>query len=770
MKKLLVLLFLLTVKGVFAQNIQIKGVVKFDDGTAAEFANVVLQTKDSIFVTGTTADLKGSFSLEKIAKGNYLLVLSSIGYENNIIDLEGLSASVDLGELNLRSATIDLGNVTVTASSIANKSDRKILFPTERQLKTSTNGVALLQSMMLPRIQIDPMKNTISLVGQGNIQLRINGVEVTNSDLVALQPHDIVRVEYIESPGLRYGNADAVLNYITRRHESGGSVSMDLMQSPHLMFAQDQVSAKFNSKKSEFGLNYDFWARDFFEYWRTNEEVFSFEDNTKMHRYEKGKPGRATEQGHSASLNYNYQEPEKYYFNATMRLYAYMQPHIDFKSNLYTIERPDHVVEMSDLTDNGTYRPSLDLYYQRQLKNKQSFVLNLVGTYMRTNEKRSYSEVWNNIPVTQINTDVEGNKYSLIGEAIYEKEFETGRLSAGGKHTQALADNSYMGANPIDTRMKQAESYLYTEYQGKIKRLTYSAGVGLSRSWFKQDGQDDYETFLFRPRLSLHYGFSNRFYMRAKGELANVPPSLSELSAVTQSIDSLLTQRGNPELSPYKMYKLDFDTEYRFGKFSLVGNLTYINMSDPVMETTYRENGTFIRTYENQERMQKIWSSITLKTAPWWDILQFSLTGGLNHYISEGQTYRHNYSNWFYRGQVMAQYKNFMALFDIQSRWNNFFGETLTGGENMHRLMVTYRYKNIQAGLMVMNPFVDDYKRVNENWNQYTSNTRSNFVNESSRAFILKFAWNFNFGRKYGSVRKKVYNEDSNSGVMSVGK
>ena len=118
----------------------------------------------------------------------------------------------------------------------------------------------------------------------------------------------------------------------------------------------------------------------------------------------------------------------------------------------------------------------------------------------------------------------------------------------------------------------------------------------------------------------------------------------------------------------------------------------------------------------------------------------------------------------------MAQYKNFMALFDIQSRWNNFFGETLTGGENMHRLMVTYRYKNIQAGLMVMNPFVDDYKRVNENWNQYTSNTRSNFVNESSRAFILKFAWNFNFGRKYGSVRKKVYNEDSNSGVMSVGK
>ena len=278
---LLSLFFPLTL---FAQGIRVKGTAKdASDKAAVEFVNVVLRTTDSLLVTGISTDDKGAFTLEKIQKGDYLLILSAVGYDDNIIELDKLHASVDLGDIYMEPASVDLGDVTVTASSIVNKADRKIVFPTENQLKVSTNGVNLLRSMMLPRIEVDPMTNAVSLTGQGELQLRINGVEATNSDLIALQPQDIVRIEYIENPGLRYGKAEAVLNYITRRHESGGSVNLDLMQSPHVLFAQDHLSAKFNHKRSEFGLSYDLWARDFFEYWRTNEEVFRFEDQTELH-------------------------------------------------------------------------------------------------------------------------------------------------------------------------------------------------------------------------------------------------------------------------------------------------------------------------------------------------------------------------------------------------------------------------------------------------------------------------------------------------------
>lgn len=765
---LLSLFFPLTL---FAQDIRVKGTAKdASDKAAVEFVNVVLRTTDSLLVTGISTDDKGAFTLEKIQKGDYLLILSAVGYDDNIIELDKLHASVDLGDIYMEPASVDLGDVTVTASSIVNKADRKIVFPTENQLKVSTNGVNLLRSMMLPRIEVDPMTNAVSLTGQGELQLRINGVEATNSDLIALQPQDIVRIEYIENPGLRYGKAEAVLNYITRRHESGGSVNLDLMQSPHVLFAQDHLSAKFNHKRSEFGLSYDLWARDFFEYWRTNEEVFRFEDQTELHRYEEGKPGRASELGHNFSFNYNYQNPDKSYLNVTARMFAYKQPHTDFKSDLYTLERPGYVVEMSDLTDKKTYRPSLDIYYQQKLKNEQSLIFNVVGTYIRSNEDREYGEYWQETPITQVHTNVEGNKYSVIGEAIYEKNFKNGKLSAGIKHIQAISNNEYTETNTYKTKMKQADSYAYAEYQGRAQKLTYSVGVGMNRSWYKQEGQDDYETYVLQPRLSLHYAFSDHFYMRAKGELSNCPPSLSELSAVTQSIDSLLVQRGNPELSPYKLWKLDYDTEYKWGRFSLLGSLSYSNMPNPVMEETTRENGLFVRSFANQKRMQKIHSFLTFRTGPWWNILQLSLTGGVNHYISEGHTYSHRYTNWYYRAQVMAQYKGWMGMFGIQSRWNDFFGETLVGGENMHHLMLAYNYKNIQVGLIVINPFMDNYKTENENWNQYASSIRSNYINESSRVFLLKFAWNFNFGRKYDTVRKKISNSDSNSGVMSVGK
>lgn len=770
MKEVLLSLIFLPLT-LFAQDIRIKGTTKdASDKAAVAFVNVVLRTTDSLLVTGISTDDKGAFTLEKIQKGDYLLILSAVGYDDSVIELDKLYASVDLGDIYMEPASVDLSDVTVTASSIVNRADRKIIFPTENQLKVSTNGVNLLRSMMLPRVEVNPMTNAVSLTGQGELQLRINGVEATNTDLIALQPQDIVRIEYIENPGLRYGKAEAVLNYITRRHESGGSVNLDLMQSPHVMFAQDHLSAKFNHKRSEFGLSYDFWARDFFEYWRTNEEVFRFEDQTELHRYEEGKPGRASEQGHNFSFNYNYQNPDKSYLNVTARMYAYKQPHIDFRSDLYTLERPGYIVEMSDLTDKKTYRPSLDIYYQQQLKNEQNLIFNVVGTYIRSNEDREYGEYWQETPITQVHTNVEGNKYSVIGEAVYKKNFKNGKLSAGLKHTQAISDNSYMGANVYTTKMKQADSYAYAEYQGRVQKLTYTLGVGLNRSWYKQEGQNDYEAYVFQPRLSLNYAFSDRFYMRAKGELTNIPPSLSELSAVTQSIDSLLMQRGNPNLSPYKIWKLNYDTEYKWSEFSLLGSLSYMNMPNPVMEVTSRENGLFVRSYLNQKRMQKILSSITLRTAPLWNILQLSLTGGVNYYISEGQNYLHKYTNWYYRAQVMAQYKGWMGLFGIQSLWNDFFGETLIGGENMHQLMLAYNYKNIQIGLVVINPFVDNYKRENENWNQYASSIRSNYINESSRAFLLKFAWNFNFGRKYESVRKKVYNGDYNSGVMSVGK
>lgn len=755
-----------------AQNIQLRGIITDSETkNAVEFANIVLQTEDSLFVIGVSTDLKGCFQLEKIQKGNYRLVISAIGYSNCIIDLQGLSRSLDLGELLLQTNMVALDDVIITASNVINKSDRKVIFPDEKQLKSSTNGVNLLQSMSLSRIQINPLTNDISLAGDEELQLLINGIKVTNKEVASLQPGDILRIEYLENPGLRYSNAAVALNYITRHHETGGSVSVDLGNSPHVMFGEDLISARFNHKKSEFGVNYSLGVRDFTHYWRNNEELYRYEDGSEVYRVETGKPGRYTRQSHSLLLNYNYQESEKYLFNATFFYNIEKVPHTDFKSELTNSQHVGYKIDMLDLTDEYLKKPSIDLYYIHYLKNKQSIIFDLVGTYIHSNRNRLYKEQVENNILTDVFSEVRGQKYSFIAEGIYEKLFNTGnRLSAGMKHNQSFSDNTYSGTMNYLTRMKQSETYAYIEFAGKIKKLDYSAGVGVSRAWFKQEKENDYETYVFRPQISLRYAFSNHFYIRANGRIENIQPSLSELSAVEQLIDSMQIQRGNPLIAPYKRYKTELLAEYNIANFTVTGNAYYINLPNPIMASTYRENNMFIRTFENQQRWQKINGEITLKVNRLWDFLQLSVTGGVTQTLSKGNTYSHKYTNLYYRASIFAMYKKWTLTFDIANNRNDIWGETVRGGENMHALMAMYNLKNISIGAGVMNPFMDNFKIVGENRNQYASNQHISYANEISRLFVLRFAWNFTYGRKQKITDKKIINKDTDTGIMNISK
>lgn len=766
-----VVLLIASVISAHAQNIRISGQVK-DAATnePTEFANVVLQTSDSTFVTGVSANAKGRFEIDKVQAGNYRLIISAIGYVNNITELEGLSRTINLGELVLNTQAVALNEVTVTASNIQNQPDRKVIFPTEKQLNAASNGINLLSSMMLPRLIVNPVMNTLALATQEELQLCINGVKVGQQEVMALQPADVLRIEYIENPGLRYGNAGAVLNYITRRYESGGALSFNLLQSPHLMFGNYNVSARLNHKKSEFGVNYASTVRDMDSFWRENEEVFRFADGSEINRKEIGEPTQMANNTHNVNLNYNVQPTNKTYFNATLRYAGNLNPHRDFSSTLLSSNQPDEKIQMTDLSDNKSHSPSLDFYLMQTLKNKQTLIFNVVGTYINQGNSRTYRERVAENYQTDVYTKVDGNKYSIIGEAIYEKEWKVGRLSAGMKHSQATSDNDYTGTVNYQTKMQQSNTYAYTQFSGNLGKLNYMAGVGVNRDWLKQEGQDGYETYTFRPRLTLNYAPVNNFYVRVGGQVENIAPSLSELSAVEQYIDSWQVQRGNPALNPYKLYKVDFNTEYRFGKFAVSAWAAYMNMPKAIMPTITREEKLFVHTFENQQRMEKLWSSLTLSARLFHDIVNLSVTGGANHYQSRGNTYKHSYTNLYYRVSLFANYKQWALMFNQYSAFNNFWGEQQIGGENGQELMVNYRHKGWTFGAGMLNPFSSQLRVESENRNQYASNNRVEFANDSAHMAILQVSWNFSFGRKHNSAAKRLNNSDSDSGVVKAGK
>lgn len=136
-------------------------------------------------------------------------------------------------------------------------------------------------------------------------------------------------------------------------------------------------------------------------------------------------------------------------------------------------------------------------------------VFNLVGTYNREKSHRIYQESLHNEILTDINNNVLGDKYSLIGEAIYEKQFSKGNaLSLGLQHTQSYSNNEYRNGHNYDTRMNQGNSYIFSEYRGKINKLDYRLGISLTRFYYNQSGNDDSsKKYSVNPKATLHYTF-----------------------------------------------------------------------------------------------------------------------------------------------------------------------------------------------------------------------------------------------------------------------
>lgn len=775
MKQIVMNVMLLSsmIQGIFAQNVRIDGnVISSKDKEALEHVNVVLNSSDTIFILGTTTDERGRFSINGISAGNYLLVVSSLGYKTVYLPLNNINKSVIFDAISLDEDVISLESITIHASNFTSTSDRKLVFPSERQMKVSTNGINLLQQLMLPKLQVNPLTNEVSIPGGGEIQLRINGAQVESQEILALIPSEIIRIEYHDNPGLRYGNAEVVLDYIVRRPETGGSLGFGMDDAfKFKMWGNNYIHGKINHKKSELAVNYNISHRNFHNMWRDNEESFAFADGSVLKRLEEGSPDRGELGWQNLNVSYSYMPSDKALVKATLRYYYSHNPHMNYSGKMFNLANRNDYVDMIDYSSSKANRPAIDLYYLQGLKNGQALVFNLVGTYNYSNQTRIYQESHNKSILTDITNQVVGEKYSIIGETIYEKKLGVSRISGGIRHTQSFSDNTYKSKPDYKTEMDQAMTFAYAEFKGKVKSLDYTISAGVNRAWLSQgDDGEGYENYTINPRMVLHYNLPGNQFIRLRADINNNSPSLSDLSAVEQAIDSLQIQRGNPNLEPYMKYKTELAYEYQKGFF--YGNIwgVYEYAPKAIMDEKKQEGDKIVQTWNNQRNWQRLANRLSLRVGPIRDILQFSVAGGVNHYISNGSSYEHTYTNWFVSAEISATYKKFMLLGGLMTNWNWFYGETMSGGENLHYITARYNYKNLSVGVSAKMPFIDNYKMESENWSQYASYKRAHHVKEISRMMTFQLSYNFSIGRKFKDTSKRINNSDDDSGIMNTSK
>ena len=760
-----------------AANNKVSGVIKdAADKTALIGVNVSLKQGDQQ-VSGTVTDAHGRFSLET-ETGEFVLECSYIGYEPIGMSLT-VSGNTNLGTIEMNEASTELSEVVVEGDAVIQKVDRQILLPNKEQLGASSDGMSLLQNLQIPRIVVNPMENSVKTLANQDVQLRINGIEASNSEVMAINPKDVIRIEYHDQPGVRFNGAAAVINYIVKHRDTGGNLMLNASNGVTMPgWGEYHLSGKVNFGKSSFSLLTHYSPRDI--YWtRTNAETYNFSTGTIENR-EVGEPTRFKMNPVNIGLTYNWTNGEKNMLQISLRDNMNFTPYAQSNRDTYLYQGTDSFA-IHDHESSKSISPSLDIYYQHNLPNNNHLYLDLVGTYINSSNDRRFEQTPLGETVadtTDVTSRVRGNKYSLIGEAIYEKDWENIALTVGVRHNQQWMENTYLGSASATVNMTTAETYAFAEVQQRVKQFSYAVGIGAMHTYIEQAGQKQ-SNWIARPQLTLSYDFGKGVFWKYKGYVSGYQPSLSAMSDVAQQIDKYQIRQGNPDLKPVMFVANEMQLSWQ--STPSAGSGTNVNLNlwanysydhKPIMDETFEQlidgQSYAVRTYANHRGFHRLQVAPSVQVRLLNNSLIFTVAPFANYYVSLGNSYTHKHFNPGVRASIMGMYKGWQFFGEVTTRYNNLWGETLEYGEFYHHIGLGYNADKWGFRAMLMNPFsVKGYSIETKDLSALASNTQHAEMRDFRQMLILNFHCNLDFGTQRRDSGKRINNEDKENGILS---
>lgn len=740
-----------------------------------EFANIqLLNPKDSSFLCGGVSNANGDFVIPCQQK-QALMKVSFVGYKT-ICKLVPIAR---IGNVKMQANSYLLKGVTVEAAKVVEKVDRQIIFPTKEQVKTASNGYDLLDNLSLPTIIVNRAERKVLSLKGGDVQIRINDVKASMQDVLALQPDEVTKVEFINVPGLKYGdsNLDAVINYQVRRRYAGYVAGVSTMQGTKAGFNNSDGYFKYNVKKSEFSINYSFSYRSVEERSYESLGTYHLPTGETLHRNYLGYDSPFLYTTNNVQLGYNLSEPDKYTLNVRLNFYNHNSP-VRGMNQLYQ-ESGKANQYLQNNRKMLEQIPSLDIYYSLNMPHDQNLALNLVGTYIGTDYQyrmreytfnKSPDESVKNAPLTDYSYDATGRKRSLIGEGTYSKNWKQMALSVGGQYNISHTDNIYVGSSNADTELKYSNLYLFTQLQGQQKWFSYQVGVGATRSSIHQ-GENGYSKWLFRPQVTLQAKASDRLSFKWSSKITSDIPSLSDLSELRQYSNSFEARDGNSGLKPFTGYNNTLSASWNIPLMSvyLEGNWTYYDK--PIATSILpekREDGSylFVSKPKNQKSHNYKHLLLTPEVHLIKDHLDLNLMCEYQNVKTKGLDYSHEFNYFSYGAEIRYMTGNWNIGYGAYKVEKSFWGEKTNGGEPTSNLAVTYSYKNWQfgiLGLFVFYPHGCVYK--DELFNKYVQ--QKNKVRLADQGNMLVFAASFNFshGRRYHTGSRKLNNSDRDNGI-----
>ncbi len=645
-----------------------------------------------------------------------------------------------------------LQEVTVKGSKVVQRVDGQTIYPTRQQLESSTNGYSLLSKLTLPHLRIDPVMHTITALSNlGNVQVRINGIMASKEDLLALDMKAVQHIDYIDNPGVRYGEGIAyVVNIIVKKPVSGYDIGADLTNTLTAVNGDETVYGKFNYGKSEFGVNYSLGYQNFKGTGYEEQATYELESGEKRSILRQQLDGQNKSLNHNIQLTYSLSD-SSYVFQSKLSASRDIQPH-RLWSKFDSFE---------DRSSSRTSSPALDLYFHRDFKRHQSLTANAVATYIKTDSHAEHNEGGNYA------YNVTGKTYSLWTEAVYENRLKPFTLSLGAQYGQKYINNVYSGDANADNAMRSSTLYFFGQLKGRLGKLGYMGGLGVSTRYYRQAEWND-RFLLFRPKLTVAYPLARNLRAKYDFEVSQHVSQIALVSDVSIKQNAMETLVGNPEITPNRVTSHDLRLTYSTPRImSELQGYWRLN-ANCNMEKYTRKDGHFFQTQTNAGNEC---SFFFIQSYNRWEAipehLSITLYGGIYRFYNFTDNYRHTYTAFNGGASVEAYLGRWTLSAYADNGWNFMEGEHRGHQAPAWYLTASYQLKNITFSLYAQHPFC---ARPLTNKTEVLSRYIHKDITQHSRDFgnmlTLNITWHLSSGRKYRDIQRTMNHRDTETGIL----
>lgn len=660
--------------------------------------------------------------------------------------------------------TVSLKEVVVKGERVMNRDNTLRLLPTQEQKESSTTGYGLLSRLALPYVTVDEVAKSITVPpNMGQLQVRINDIVADRHDLTALDPKTVRAVDFIQNPGVRYGQGVTfVVNIVTSKPEFGYTVGAELMQTLTSERTNGEAFAKLNHGKSELGLHYSFGFADMKKLEYEEKADYLMPDNSTYTMQRTDNDWRRRSLSHDLQLQYSLADTSRYTLQATIGGTLSRIPR-DTRTRTETQGGVSEAFSIGSTDD--TKAAMADMYFNYNLTKRQSLTVNANGNYTLSSYDYAYGGT---SPYAYTS---HSKVRTLFAEAIYENRLRPFTLSAGLTFDHNHTGITYRGDTDADNNILTQSLYAFAQVKGQLAGLSYTAGTGVSYLHYRQ-GAERYGYWLLRPEMQLSWSPWRPFRLNYNLQMRQEAPRLAYLGDAVVRNNALEFTVGNPAIRPNRVVEQTLTASLQLPSLYTSVSTHYrshLNTWMQKIERVATDGGgaCFLFTRANQRRISMFYVDNYTRYDPLPGKLSLMFFGGLYRCFNYGDDYTHHSSAFNWGAGADAYLGRLSLSAHVDNGWSFLEGETKGIGTYAWYLTASYRLGNFNVSLYWQHCFQNRVEtNHSELLNRYVHKTLRMYSGDMGNMLTFSLSWRLSKGRERKAVSRNAVKRGGDTGII----